>query len=138
MTDPADGRSAPLDLEVFNDNGALLASVVCELQQHDDQPWVKSILRAVRAHSRDWKKLWEEVARLRAERETPRWQPIESAPKDGTAFLVHGGIARWHVGDDGAGAWFSITGYEYPGRLIMWPVTHWMPLPAPPEGEPTP
>jgi len=63
------------------------------------------------------------------------WQPIATAPKDGRGILVHGGVARWHVGDDCDGAWYSITGYKYPGRPIDWPVTHWMPLPVPPTGE---
>jgi hypothetical protein len=57
------------------------------------------------------------------------WQPIETAPKDGTTIIVSGGIAHWHEG-----AWKTLTGYEYPGRLIQWKVTQWMPLPAPPEG----
>lgn len=64
------------------------------------------------------------------------WQAIESAPKDGRAILVHGGVALWYVGDNCDGAWYSITGHDYPGRPIEWPVTHWMPLPSPPSLHP--
>ncbi len=63
------------------------------------------------------------------------WQPIETAPKDGTPFLAFGispgqykfeygddiGVTRWKVGY--GGSWSG--GPAYP--------THWMPLPPPPE-----
>lgn len=58
------------------------------------------------------------------------WQPIETAPMDGTPVLVFGGIAYWRAD---AHAWYTITGSAYPGRVIEWPVTHWMPLPTPPK-----
>lgn len=62
----------------------------------------------------------------------PQWQPIETAPKDGTEILTirsNGYIrnAKWYdnpfgrkdtVIDDADGKW--------------WSVTHWMPLPSPP------
>jgi hypothetical protein len=63
------------------------------------------------------------------------WQPIETAPRDGTEILTvrsNGYIqnAKWYdnpfgrkdtVIDDADGKW--------------WPVTHWMPLPPPPTEE---
>jgi hypothetical protein len=62
------------------------------------------------------------------------WQPIETAPKDGTVVLLAGcrkpvaaawledEIDWWHVDDNKRGP-FALRG---PGP------THWMPLPAPP------
>jgi hypothetical protein len=67
---------------------------------------------------------------------TAAWQPIETAPKDGTRFDVwlpdtFGGRrmcnlsfnTRGHLRQDGL-----LDGFNLP----RWP-THWMPLPAPPE-----
>ena len=54
------------------------------------------------------------------------WQPIETAPKDGTEILAWDGIehkiARW---DEPSGWFLSDWMRCYP--------THWQPLPAPPE-----
>lgn len=76
------------------------------------------------------------------------WQPIETAPKDGTVVLLFGlwagevgGIAqepqidigRWSGGrsDYGSDGWWGlITGDAY--GCWMRP-THWMPLPQPPK-----
>ena len=56
------------------------------------------------------------------------WQPIESAPKDGTEFLA---IAHetvfWVVFFDGKDFQCVATGNH------VGPLTHWMPLPAPPK-----
>lgn len=57
------------------------------------------------------------------------WQPIETAPKDGTQILIPGGIAYWRADVDG---WYTITAVEWPGLPVQWNVTHWMPLPEPP------
>jgi hypothetical protein len=72
-------------------------------------------------------------------RASPGWEPINTAPRDGTRFLAVDatgeiGIARRH--DPGGGArnprhhyecW--VTDFNSPrGR----PLTHWMPLPGPP------
>ena len=63
------------------------------------------------------------------------WQPIESAPKDGTVIIVSGGIAYWRERLnhwEGPSGWYTLTGCEYPGKPIQWNVTHWQPLPEPP------
>lgn len=72
------------------------------------------------------------------------WQPIETAPKDGTPILASGinlgtpdkgrhyVIARWEIcerpdPDDWSG-WYEPDG---DGGPYPW-LTHWMPLPSPP------
>lgn len=53
------------------------------------------------------------------------WQPIDTAPKDGSWIIVPGGLASWGYGCQ---AWVS----GISGRKIEWDVKHWMPLPKPP------
>ncbi len=63
-----------------------------------------------------------------------KWQPIETAPKDGNDVLVFGGgdytVAHWNgeewrdYGDIG---WAGMCGDDNQP-------THWMPLPEPPVG----
>lgn len=55
------------------------------------------------------------------------WQPIETAPKD-RIIIVHGGIAHWRHTVTGGG-WYTLTGEAFPGVLIEWEVTEWMPFP---------
>ena len=60
------------------------------------------------------------------------WQPIESAPRDGTEVLlvcVTGdiGVCYWRTdGKDNQGYWTWGLGHSFFGP------THWMPLPKPP------
>jgi len=57
---------------------------------------------------------------------TDPWQPIETAPKDGTEILGYAGgflLLSWR--DD---EWHEET-FEESG----WNPTHWMPMPAPPK-----
>ena len=70
------------------------------------------------------------------------WQPIETAPKDGTSVLVFNGL------DVSVGYWFIwehfFTGDRLSGFVKNWnnefgcpdsfvgDATHWMPLPPPP------
>jgi len=57
----------------------------------------------------------------------------DKLPKPDVNVIVPGGIA--YINEEGA--WFSITGIPYPGRVLMWrdPIW-WMPLPKqpPPQG----
>ena len=68
------------------------------------------------------------------------WQPIETAPRDGTTILVwqKGSVefARWNTGP-----WNKMPRPFWDGTLAaLWgkmtarnhPPTHWMPLPPPP------
>jgi hypothetical protein len=59
------------------------------------------------------------------------WQPIETAPKDGTDILVFCKIRRVLRGfwDEARGGQWS----EWPGRQAIEFPTHWQPLPEPPK-----
>jgi Protein of unknown function (DUF551) len=59
------------------------------------------------------------------------WQPIETAPKDGSSFLAFVPIKNHRL---------MICRYNKHGFILdeahqpaPWPVSHWMPLPKPPE-----
>ena len=82
----------------------------------------------------------------RAERAAPAWQPIETAPRDGTSVLIFlpestrakVREASWAVPWDGAPAeqcfWVTPTGPGGRGYMILpLAVTRWMPLPAGPD-----
>lgn len=86
------------------------------------------------------------VARLSV---VPAWQPIETAPKDGTEILViepHGqAVAHWDESEGGewdhglqrlvgGGQWVDGTVGDWGCQEYRWlQPTHWMPLPAAPE-----
>lgn len=78
------------------------------------------------------------------------WQPIKTAPKDGTSILVCGGtfchdndgswtadewpintptVAHWSKAN--GGAWWLGYGHSYNDEMWGKP-TYWMPLPEPP------
>ena len=73
----------------------------------------------------------ETISKVRDFRRATGWQPIETAPKDGTRILAwhwHWSkqeevIARWSD-DQWQNAWSELTIHP----------THWMPLPEPPKG----
>ena len=72
------------------------------------------------------------------------WQPIETAPKDGTYIMVANYAGVWiatyrtHAvsGFRFDNPWFSLmlNRDHIPSALISAP-THWMPLPPPPKGQ---
>jgi len=69
-----------------------------------------------------------------------QWQPIETAPKDGTWILVHHewGIdfARWRPSDRWqAEGWETELYDRYGEPAEEIDPTHWMPLPDPPKQE---
>jgi Lar family restriction alleviation protein len=57
------------------------------------------------------------------------WQPIETAPRDGTKFLAWDGeeLIAWRY----EGRWIYGQEMESP-YLTHWSPTHWQPLPIPP------
>jgi hypothetical protein len=67
----------------------------------------------------------------------PAWQPIESAPKDGTIVLLHGGrttTAGSYQPNNKKYPWVFLEDCG-PDRVNQWEEkgpTHWMPLPAAP------
>jgi len=81
-----------------------------------------------------------------------KWQPIETAPRDGTSILIHNNyapglengvahhcwagntlVASWWADDDN-GEWVVYIGLvEDPS--VQFEPTHWMPLPDPPKDE---
>lgn len=73
------------------------------------------------------------------------WQPIETAPKDGTNILLYeNGIicvcsyVKPHLLSDDAKYWTPMAGglqlYDFNGDIVeeFESPTHWMPLPEPP------
>lgn len=69
------------------------------------------------------------------------WQPIETAPKDGTDFLAYGPggvgdrkiMAVMHASESGEFWRLShVSGWEY--DVDIEEPTHWMPLTGPPKG----
>ncbi|MCZ4331051.1 DUF551 domain-containing protein [Castellaniella denitrificans] len=79
-----------------------------------------------------------EIARLNA---IQAWQPIETAPKDGTAILLGSSDGAWIAKYDPVypsgyrpkNPWFSLMlNRDYMGRVPNAKPTHWMSLPAAP------
>lgn len=69
------------------------------------------------------------------------WQPIETAPKDGTEILLGRFVDKCQFGHNNTVAvdyWHDVTRKDkFNGfgqfNPTYWPPTHWMPIPAPPE-----
>lgn len=75
------------------------------------------------------------------------WQPIETAPKDGTRMVLfcERVVSRIHTGHwfshekqtDGVTSWrysgWWLDGFQHPFNQPPFEPTHWMPLPDPPQ-----
>lgn len=68
------------------------------------------------------------------------WQPISTAPKDGTTVLLFRRVEPWNVvgygtwfDDYGAQGWLARGFSDPPGNLGLVHPTHWAPLPKPPQ-----
>ena len=81
----------------------------------------------------------EQRRAVAAEREECGWQPIETAPKDGTQILAYIhiddgdiGVMKWMDFGQGLALW--VWSDELMGEVDPDPYqpTHWMPLPPPP------
>jgi hypothetical protein len=79
-----------------------------------------------------WPALKQALLGAQAQEERVKeWQPIESAPKDGTSFLS----CNMNQGAFMAVAWWS-SAYKYfvrSGGHHLYQFTHWMPLPESPD-----
>lgn len=64
----------------------------------------------------------------------PQWQPIQTAPKDGTVWAFNGeqGVMAWSEGD-GWALWVWADALLSDVDPAPAQPTHWQPLPAPPE-----
>lgn len=63
---------------------------------------------------------------------TSEWQPIETAPKDGTPIIAY---PHTDGGGVGLAIWSNMTTGQWRSEYDReWP-THWMPLPKPPATE---
>lgn len=83
----------------------------------------------------------EALAQLEEERARNAWQPMETAPRNGTSILVHLPGSRrpvqevwWAIAyEGGPGYWSTPFGPAGRGYTILpESPSHWMPLPAPP------
>lgn len=61
------------------------------------------------------------------------WQPIETAPSDGTAILGYDDAMHW-ASEAYSICWIGPSGKWWDGEYLNSP-THWMPLPAAPTGD---
>lgn len=87
--------------------------------------------------------LWEHKERIAELEQVLQWQPIETAPKDGSNILgfdsnfpSNGAYITWFAEKYGSYQWCSDSTNDFGGWEIP---THWMPLPKPPkalEGKP--
>ena len=80
-----------------------------------------------------WERRIEESRYICASCKRPLWQPIETAPKNGTTILVYG---SWYPDGEWKDLAFAtwLAGEEmwtFDGDLMLG-MTHWMPLPEPP------
>ena len=62
------------------------------------------------------------------------WQPIETVPRNGARMMLAiEGVDRAVLAEWTGADWLTIDGHNWTGRKV----THWQPLPAPPEQEAT-
>lgn len=124
---------------------AVVADVYAEQSAHEE---VERILAGKRDH---WSEVEVACRAIVADRQGDQWQPIETAPKDGTEILgvfsrdygyqekptVYGPYTvrfrdgKWVSSWDGSEVIRSQTDFGTEYEDVMDP-THWQPIPAPP------
>ena len=119
----------------------LLPDDLCPL---DDKSWQQSdafgrieyLVAAYKSNRDELKMVWEWVVELKAKLAKTEWQPIETAPRDGTrvrGYVPQLGEIILHYEeetDEYDECWACDAGSD-------WNPTHWMPLPEPPTTEET-
>ena len=95
----------------------------------------RAIVDAIDGDTDEWR-MWEIEAKAAVNAVRPKWQPIETAPKDGSTILVwfvpHGALSVfweddiWCISNQKCDP-LPVRGYRTGED------THWMPLPEPPK-----
>ena len=83
--------------------------------------------------------LKQREARVRELEAAQEWQPIETAPKDGTSVLISNGVSVGEAHyEEYAEGWFWAGGHSTDAvDYKVWTPTHWRPLPPPPKDKTT-
>ena len=89
------------------------------------EKWGRELVNNNASPSQSWQAVADAVV---AAHEARRWRPIAEAKRDGTVFLVKGGVAHFYNG-----VLCSLTAEPYPGRPITWDCRVFCELPAPPQ-----
>jgi hypothetical protein len=61
------------------------------------------------------------------------WQPIKTAPKDGTPILCFTPDGEFSAITGIDVLWFDMGAWLYDAEPVLFQPTHWMPLPDPPK-----
>jgi len=66
------------------------------------------------------------------------WQDISTSPKDGKMLLLYGGFPEIYGRSD---HWMLVGGWDFNNWTttdgdVVWPPSHWMTLPPPPNANP--
>lgn len=109
---------------------------------HDDRESLTRVIAELRREIalRDGEIVMLKGLLLERDDATP-WQPIETAPKDGTRILLHFPRSGSRGKDEVViGYWHQPGNPDQPGFWMGWgsgrkTATHWMPLPAPPSND---
>lgn len=104
------------------------AAHVQDCHGHRSPPWS---VRCDHCHAEQWPQGNRENAVMLWNQRIPVWQPIETAPKDGTEILglkIHGDEARYYLL-----SWQKYGGGFEDSEGFGSESTHWMPLPEPPK-----
>lgn len=100
--------------------------------------WQARAALAAPAQEPQWEDLstggWEQAV---ASPIAAQWLPIETAPKDATDLLLWNGVAVTGYWSKSYGGYWRLVeaGSHAEDNSVDEPITHWMPLPAPPKGE---